>query len=353
MMISKRVKRWLRLSPFAKMPVYHWFRFIMKRKGIDRVLQKSGVWEDKKTMRYLMRRAMILHRWDFDEVIMYDYRDLSDEGRRSFVPEYDKNIFCDKVNDYEASKVFDSKWLSYCKFRDYYHRSCVCVSKSSIKNNEQLSSFLRNHLRFILKPDSAACGRGILIIDATNETDALNRINEGIGNSDGLFVIEELIVQNEEMGRFHPQSVNTVRIPTIRFDDRVEIVHPFVRIGRGESIVDNAGAGGVFGNIETETGCVYAACDEIGHQFSIHPDTGIPIVGFVIPHWKEAVSFAKDLAMVVPSVRYVGWDLALTDKGWLMVEGNDKGQFVFQCPDQKGFRNELIQLETEIFRKII
>ena len=42
--------------------------------------------------------------------------------------------------------------------------------------------------------------------------------------------------------------------------------------------------------------------------------------------------------------KYAGWDLALTEKGWVMVEGNARGQFVWQIPMQKGFMKEANQI---------
>lgn len=51
----------------------------------------------------------------------------------------------------------------------------------------------------------------------------------------------------------------------------------------------------------------------------------------------DLVKIAKELALIVKGNRYSGWDLALTDKGWVMIEGNARGQFVWQMPRQKGF----------------
>ena len=36
------------------------------------------------------------------------------------------------------------------------------------------------------------------------------------------------------------------------------------------------------------------------------------------------------MASEVPDVHYVGWDIALTNEGWVMIEGNEDGQFGFQ-----------------------
>ena len=168
----------------------------------------------------------------------------------------------------------------------------------------------------------------------------------------GGFIVEELIIQDEKMAAFHPSSVNTLRLSTVRFDNRVEIIHPFMRIGRGGKVVDNGGAGGLLSNIDPDTGKIFVCMDENAISFEKHPDSGIDIIGFEIPRWKEAVALAKELATVVKGQRWAGWDLALTDKGWVMVEGNAMSQFVgWQIPTQKGFMPDAQKILKELHKR--
>ena len=344
-MNSKDLKRLIRLSPVANSRLYHLLRFYMKRRGMSAVMNKAGISsKDENNIASLMKEAMVKYRWDFDEFIMYHYVELTDTDRKSIVPEYEKNVFCDLVNDNNDAKIFDSKWKNYCHFKGFYQRDCV-----RIDDTDNLQLFFSKHLDFIVKPDSAACGRGIAVYYAQHEDDANSLISRYLCDRGG-YVVEELIVNEPIMQALHPSSLNTVRIPTVRYDNRVEVVHPFLRIGRGSAVVDNAGSGGIMGNIDVATGVVYAAADELGKVYEIHPDTGVPLIGFTIPKWQEALSIVKQMAQIVPSVRYVGWDMALTPKGWVMIEGNDKGQFVWQVADRKGFRDEFEKIKKELVR---
>ena len=46
--------------------------------------------------------------------------------------------------------------------------------------------------------------------------------------------------------------------------------------------------------------------------------------------------------LVFPDIRFVGWDLAYTDNGWIIIEANDNGQFHgYQIPYHHGCRKEL------------
>ena len=44
---------------------------------------------------------------------------------------------------------------------------------------------------------------------------------------------------------------------------------------------------------------------------------------------------------MVPENRHTGWDLALTNDGWVLVEANRRTQFGFQMSLQQGFRKEI------------
>ena len=79
---------------------------------------------------------------------------------------------------------------------------------------------------------------------------------------------------------------------------------------------------------------------ENGERVELHPDSGIRFKGYQIPRWEELLDFATELALRLPSFRYVGWDVVLTPKGWCVMEGNHAGQLMGQMLYQKGLRRE-------------
>lgn len=171
-MNNKDIKRQLRLSPLASSELYHMFRYYMKRNKMKIMMKKIEVDADKeRETAAMMKRAMVKYRWDFDEYVMYHFAELTDTERTAFVPEYEKNIFCDQVNDYHAAKIFDSKWESFVHFKDYYKRDCVRAD-----NNSELQLFFKKHRSFILKPDSSACGRGIKVFHTKDMEDAIRLV---------------------------------------------------------------------------------------------------------------------------------------------------------------------------------
>lgn len=72
------------------------------------------------------------------------------------------------------------------------------------------------------------------------------------------------------------------------------------------------------------------------------------LLRFKLPRWDEAVSLVKEAAQVVPDNRYCSWDLALTEKGWVVVEVNARGQFIWQYATKIGFRDEINKMLKEL-----
>ena len=59
--------------------------------------------------------------------------------------------------------------------------------------------------------------------------------------------------------------------------------------------------------------------------------------------WDELLEYAEQIHRKVPHHKYVGWDFALSDKGWMLVEGN-WGQFVSQYNDHIGLKKQFFEL---------
>ncbi|MCC8357639.1 MAG: hypothetical protein LJU34_07420, partial [Oscillospiraceae bacterium] len=176
------------------------------------------------------------------------------------------------------------------------------------------------------------CGKGVAVYyTAAQEPRALyDRLM-----ADRAFLIEDVVVQCGAMASLCPSSVNTVRLVTILNGDEVSIVAGCVRMGRGESVVDNFNHGGIAATIDTSRGVLCTdGYDKYRATYPVHPATGQAIIGVVIPQWEEIKALVTAGAREVPEVRYVGWDVAITrDDGPVFIEGNAfPGQDVTQYP---------------------
>jgi len=282
-----------------------------------------------------------------NEYFMFHFETLSAHGRRTFVTEKSRMAYFNEINDQNDSEIFNDKNKTYLTFKKYYKRDVIKISCED--DFSIFEGFVRVHPVFIKKPLRLSCGKGVELFDSSNFMSIRDLFSE-IVKLYGECQLEERITQLDEMANLHPSSVNTARIVTFVLKDKVYIHRPFLRMGKNNSIVDSGGRGGIIALIDADTGIVCTpGTDEGCNEYIVHPDTKIPIVGFKIPKWEEAVKLAKEIALVVPTVRCVGWDLALTDNGWIVVEGNSRTQFIGQqMTDRRGKREEFEELIKKI-----
>ena len=275
----------------------------------------------------------------FDEYHMYHFENMLFEDRRTYVSDRERITYCERMNNMKNMIIFDDKGLTYQTYKQFYNRDLLEIFNE--KDFDRFSHFIKKHVNFIVKPFDGACGVGIKIINSKGK-DEKSIFNGLLKEYSRGLVVEELIKQKQEMSMLHPQSVNTLRVPTIKYPDHVDIIHPILRIGRGNAVVDNGGSGGICCGIDVSTGKTFSAVDEYGNSYTSHPDTGIELIGYQIPLWNEAKNLVKELAEILPDNHYTGWDLALTDNGWILQEANDRGTFIlFQITSDRGFRAEV------------
>lgn len=72
-----------------------------------------------------------------------------------------------------------------------------------------------------------------------------------------------------------------------------------------------------------------------------HPTTNVQILGVKLPFWEETLALIDKAARRIPSVGYIGWDVAITPTGPIIIEGNTTpGYKYYQIPshlyDKKG-----------------
>lgn len=143
--------------------------------------------------------------------------------------------------------------------------------------------------------------------------------------------------------------MNTLRIVTYLRNQKVKIWGCYLKISIGRDYVDNQGNGGIAvwiqkNGIINTPGVTRKPHKKNEQKFIYHPLTKEKIVGLKIPYWKAIIKLVKNVALVVPSTRTVGWDIAVKTNGPCIIEGNSSwGHYIFQVPRFKGLRHIVSQ----------
>lgn len=284
------------------------------------------------------------------EYFVYGLEDKTPQERTEFMPQNMNMSYYKKINDsYPGCRLLNNKYMAYEKFKPYYKREVIKLG--SMDQHEEFNSFCHRHARFIAKPLSASVGTGVQLVDSREYPSAdvlfAKLVKEYVEDNKTEFLCEELIICTPSLSGIHPESVNSLRIFTYYNDVEVKLLCAWLKAGRGTAVIDNGTAGGMLAAIDCETGIVTTpARDELNNTFEKHPDTGFVFPGFQIEAWEEAVAMVKEMALLLPSVRCIGWDIVLSaDRGWQVIEGNAHGMFnVLQVATKKGMRREFLNI---------
>lgn len=275
--------------------------------------------------------SVMIHGATLEDYVLYEFCNKSNKERKTYVTGKKLHDFFDCVNNKDKTDIFSNKNNFAKYFSEYLGRKTFELDLEG-KNMDDARKWLGSMDVVFAKPSKGAEGKGVtrLVVSDVEDT-----IKYCLDNK--LDTIEEPIIQHPDMNILYPDAINTVRLITFIKNNEVKILGATLRIGNG-GYVDNAGSGGIFASIDINSGKLDSvAFDKTGKKVEKHPITNLVIKGFQIPLWTQVIEICKKAALKVQDVRTVGWDVALTEKSPILIEGNDRwSRAVWQLPKQKG-----------------
>ena len=152
------------------------------------------------------------------------------------------------------------------------------------------------------------------------------------------YLVEERLIPHPALERFSSRVLHTARVVTL-LDGEVEFLMAELRIGLGLHAGDNVSLGNMAAAINIETGRLGPAFLAKGGnyaEFEVHPDNGELIVGTEVPDWEVALGIVRNAARNASFNGLLGWDVAFTAKGPLVIEANDMWDPQTQHTNRKG-----------------
>lgn len=245
---------------------------------------------------------------------LFEMYTMNKEQRKTVITRGINNEIITKYNDKDAMKVFNDKIIFNQKFDKYLKRDWLEITKDNL---DEFNKFVKKHKVFIAKPTKESCGKGVEKIIV--EKQDIKKLHDELFNNNQILV-EELVYQTDEIAKFHPDSINTLRIVTLKG----HVVTALLRIGNNHNHVDNFNHEGLCVPIEVDDGIIkYKAIDKKGNLYESHPLTNEKIIGFKIPRWNEVKKFCEEAANVIPEVGYIGWDVCVTKNDICFIEANE------------------------------
>ncbi len=257
---------------------------------------------------------------------IFEMYDLNFKQRKTVMTRGINNKYIKKLNNPDYWHIFDLKDEFNQKYQNHLKRDWLFV-----EDEKGFHNFIKDKEYIIAKPRNGTCGRGIEKIKVADYEDLFSYLKKK-----DLLVIEEVVKQHDLINKLHPYSVNTLRMITIFNGEKAKLAAVYMRIGNGGH-VDNFNSGGMVVPVDIDTGeILYPAFDKAKNLYEKHPKTGHVIKGFKLPMYQEAVLMVEEVAKIVPEVGIVGWDVAITNEGPLLIEANNfPGHDIYQLPPHR------------------
>ena len=263
-----------------------------------------------------MIRAGIKYQAGYYDYQEFEFYNLNRKQRKTYLTRGKNNQIIKKFNDKSKFYLIDNKENFYRGYKKFIKRDWILLNG---KNFDEFEDFLEKNKTAIVKPVDGEGGKGVEKIENINLNQNRILYEKLVKNKQNI--VEQCIIQHKELNELYRGSVNSLRMFTFYKDGRVYFLQAILKIGNG-GVVDNFSSGGMYAYID-ENGYVYTeAIDREDNIFAEHPISKHKIVGFKVPMFEEAVELVKEAAKVVPEVRYVGWDVAISENGPMIIEGN-------------------------------
>lgn len=300
-------------------------------------------------------------------------------------PEIYRTMFTNKenaallplVNDQESIYLLRQKHLLPGRLGDMGRRF-LSVSRHSA---EEVRDFLAGEGGYIIKPDegSGSCGISFLYSEKGRlfHWEPAKGTRQMCGEFLPLYeswraenmLIEEYIGQHPRLNTIFSGCVNTIFFHTVLMSDgHAEIVdRPFMMCGFGTASCANAKDKFTIMIRPDGTLDTYGFSREVDpygytriQKADRHPDTGVIFDGFQLPYWEEMRKLAVESAEKLPELTYIKWDIAVSETGPVVIEGNGMPgsyidwQMISMDTRKKGIKKELSEfLQAIAFMKAL
>jgi hypothetical protein len=289
---------------------------------------------------------------DYFEYRLFDDTRLSFADKQEFLSEKAARKIFNKVispfyyaitHDKVAADVFlKGAGFAVPETLAIYHPRRSLAGTLCIHEASALADFIRCGLAYpcFVKPIRGWQSRGTAALAAyDSSTDQLIRIGAEPVSLEAFVaqlsafahgaIFQELLRPHAEIEKVCGERLSTVRPIVLAGKAGPEFFRGIWKIPTGDNIADNFWrAGNMLGAVEPEGGTITRVVRGTGldqEELEAHPDSGGLLKGFALPLWEEVLEVSLALARLIPEFRIVSPDVAITDRGVVVVEINAGG----------------------------
>lgn len=283
-------------------------------KHLDVMVKNTG--KSRAYIKWDIFRNFLTTGCSYTDYFRGDYINLTKEQKKTFVTAKKFYNIIHYFNDPEYivllhdKLVFDDFFEKYIK-RDHFNLRCGTV--------EQLKEFLKGKDIIFAKDPTGECGHNISKLKVAEHTP--EEIFESCRKS-GQLLLEEAIIQSDDMNAVNPYSVNSYRVVTLLKDGKAHVIANALRVNQNDANVVGC-SDDIYFAMKPDGTVDGNVVDDYGNVYTEHPLTRFKFADMKIKGVQQAFDMCCEAAEKIPQVRYIGWDIAFSVNGPVIVEGNE------------------------------
>lgn len=174
--------------------------------------------------------------------------------------------------------------------------------------------------------------------------------------SKGVWIVQRKIKSHSAIRLVNASALNTTRIVTVIDKDTPKYLTGFQAFATGKANTDSWDKGAIYVGIDLDRECLkefgfHNLSDPKNNVSLKHPDSGVIFKGYHIPYLQKGVNLCIQAHRLFYNNFIIGWDVAITENGPLIVEANEKpGMNAVQCVDG-GIRSQILEYYHRLIEK--
>jgi hypothetical protein len=208
----------------------------------------------------------------------------------------------------------------------------------TLHNANDVKRFLREEASYPIftKPTNSRCSLGVANLERYDRTKDCVITKHGrsvpVGEfteqveqfAQGGYLFQTRLEPHAKIAELVGDQLSTVRMFVLVDDGGATLLRASWKIPSGESVADNFWrSGNMLGGIDVDTGRVIRVLRRMNDRtvaVDRHPKAGTAFTDLLFPEWVQMRDIVMRAAAAFPTCHFQGWDVALTDRGPVLVE---------------------------------
>ena len=250
----------------------------------------------------------------YEEYLENEVYFMNEKQREGFISENTNLNYVSKCNDENYKYIFDNRYEFNKVFKNFIDRDYFLLNKD---NYNDFINFLIGKSKIIAKPIDKNSNFKIEAIRINAKTDRKKLFNNLLKKE--LLLIEDFIYQTSELNNICESCVNSVQITTYLDESgNVTILNRIFKVGGG-NLLNSLNNGGYYTLLDEFGKVLYPFVSNDGRKSNVHPKSKINFNEYEFKDIKKIEEFVSYIAKEFKEVKYVTWDVSLTDNGPVLI----------------------------------